>query len=229
MEETKETKETKETQEFMEEALSSKEDSLKTTLEEKLEKKLGKKIAKLHIESSNDEVTFTENERGHYSGSFSQHAKFKTPEEEYEYNKTKFKTCNKCNCNLSLNDFGGNTSGKDPFDKHGYRLKRGDCITCNKEVSKGKNKAVAIAKKLGISHKAPEGTPCEICKKTDNIVFDHHHTKEIFRGWLCNGCNRSIGMLGENIDILVDVINYMNKTDKKAFYFDTETQMLKIL
>jgi uncharacterized Zn ribbon protein len=192
-----------------------------------------KKKVKMVIEEDDElettTITFTENEKKHYEGPFSQHAKFKTPEEEYEYNKTKFKICNKCNCSLSLNDFGGNTSGKDPFDKHGYRLKRGDCISCNKGLSKGKNNAITVAKKVGMSYKAPPGTTCEICKKTDNIVFDHHHQKEVFRGWLCNGCNRSIGMLGEDIYKLVDCLNYLNKMDDKRLHFDEETKTLKII
>ena len=199
-------------------------------------KKYKKRILVLEAESEDDELDeineplkITENERQHYVGPFSGHAFFKTPEEEYEFNKTKFKVCNKCNHSLSLNCFKGNTSGKDPFDKNGYRLKRGECEDCGKGLSKGKNRALLIAKNEGISFKAPEGTKCEICKKEDNIVFDHHHTKEVFRGWLCNGCNRSIGMLGENIEKLVDVINYLNKLDNKTLHFDEEEKMLKIV
>jgi len=177
------------------------------------------------IESHN----FTKNEESHYLGPFSAHAKFMNPAEEYEFNKNRFKNCNKCNSYLSLNHFGGNTSGKDPFDKNGYRLKRGECINCNKEISKGKIKAIKIAKKTGLTLKAPEGTKCEICDKTTNIVFDHHHTKEEFRGWLCNGCNRSIGMLGEDIDKIVKVLNYLNKLDKKKLYYDDSKSELTII
>lgn len=175
------------------------------------------------------EVTITENEKSHYSGAFSEHAKFKSPEEEYTFNQSRFKICNKCGCNLSFNCFGGNTSGKDPFDKNGYRLKRGDCIDCNKLVLKGKSNAVKISKNLGINLKAPLGTKCEICGKTDNIVFDHHHSKEEFRGWLCNGCNRSIGMIGEDISTIVKVINYLNKSDGVALFFDDSDKELKII
>jgi len=128
-----------------------------------------------------------------------------------------------------LNAFKGNTSGKDPFDKNGYRLKRGECEDCGKGLSKGKSRAILIAKNVETSLKAPVGTKCEICKKEDNIVFDHHHTKEEFRGWLCNGCNRSIGMLGENIERLVDVINYLNRLDNRKLHFDEDEKILKIV
>ena len=174
-------------------------------------------------------VGITQNERTHYNGPFSANAKFKTPEEEFEYNKTKFKSCNKCSKNLSYNCFGNNTSGKYPFDRNGYRLKRGDCIECNKKLSKGKQLAVKIAKQNGIQSKAPEGTCCEICGKTDNIVFDHHHSKEEFRGWLCNGCNRSIGMLGEDIKAAIDVVNYLNKNEQLILAFDKDSKKIIIV
>lgn len=169
-------------------------------------------------------VKITPNERNHYTNNIYAHRKFNTPEEEYEYNKTKNKTCNKCNEVLSYNCFKGNTSGKDPFDKNGYRLKRGDCNECNKKLAKGKNDAQNIAKKKGML-KAPDGTVCEICKKSNNIVFDHHHTLNQFRGWLCNGCNRSIGMLGEDIHAIVATVNYMNKSDKKKLHINEKGEV----
>jgi hypothetical protein len=164
-------------------------------------------------------VQITANERKHYVEGKHTHKVFGSPEEEFEFNKSRFKSCNKCNKNLCFNCFGGNTSGKDPFDKNGYRLKRGDCISCNKNMVKGKQIAKGIAKKMGVDT-APEGTECELCHKTDNIVFDHHHELNVFRGWICNGCNRSIGMLGEDINKIKDVINYLNKLDKKTLFVD---------
>ena len=39
----------------------------------------------------------------------------------------------------------------------------------------------------------------KICGRTDiDIVFDHCHKRSVFRGWLCNTCNRSIGCLGDD-------------------------------
>jgi len=137
--------------------------------------------------------------------------------------------CNKCDTSLPFTSFGGNTSGRDPFDKNGYRLRRGECETCNKKIGIGKNEAKKLAKNIGIPHKAPGGTCCEICNKTEKIVFDHHHEKNVFRGWLCNGCNRSIGMLGENIENIVKVLNYLNKTEDKKFEFDVDKKEIKII
>ena len=174
-------------------------------------------------------LKFTVNEHSHYSGPFAGKAKFASPEAEYEWALTQFKDCNKCNESLPFTNYGFNTSGKDPFDKNGFRLRRGECETCNKKIAVGKNEAKKLAKEIGIPYKAPDGTTCEICGKTEKIVFDHHHDKNIFRGWLCNGCNRSIGMLGENIDNIAKVLNYLNKTEKKTFVLDSESKNLSIV
>jgi hypothetical protein len=172
-------------------------------------------------------IKFSDNERSHYSGPFSAKAIFKSPEEEHEWAAAHSKTCNKCHTELPYTCFGFNTSGQDPFDKNGYRLKRGECEDCNKQIAKGKNEAKKMAKQQGITYKAPEGTCCEICGSQDKIVFDHHHQQNIFRGWLCNGCNRSIGMLGESLESAIKVVNYLNKTDKKKLEIDSESGLLK--
>jgi len=173
---------------------------------------------------------FTPNEYLHYSGPFGAKAKFNSPEEEYKWAEGQKKECNKCKVELPLSDFGYNTSGKDPFDKNGYRLRRGDCKDCNKQANKGKNEAMKVAKESGISYKAPEGTPCALCnKKKNNLVFDHNHETNRFRGYLCNECNRSIGMLGENMENMVKILNYINKDEKKKLFWNESTNQLEII
>ena len=72
-----------------------------------------------------------------------------------------------------------------------------------------------------IAYKAPEGTPCSICGKTDRrMVFDHCHEKEVFRGYLCDPCNRSMGVLGDNIEGLLRCVNYLQVTEKKVIVQD---------
>lgn len=164
------------------------------------------------------EYSMTQNEKDIYSLSRS-NGKNKLPsaEKELEWARTQTKECNKCDEALPLSYFGGNTSSADHFDKHGYRLRRGDCIRCNKAAGKGKAEALKLAKSLGLPYKAPVGTKCELCEKTKDIVFDHDHVSNTFRGWLCDPCNRSIGVLGDDIAGMLKVINYMNKQDKKTF------------
>lgn len=159
------------------------------------------------------EYKITENERSKYNKPSK--AKFNSVEEELEWARNQSKDCNKCKKSLPLSYFGGNTSSSDSFDKNGYRLRRGDCIKCNKEHNKGKNEAKKIAKSQGISFKAEEGTKCELCQSEKSIVFDHNHETNTFRGWLCDPCNRSMGVLGDNVTGLIKCINYMNKLEKK--------------
>ena len=145
------------------------------------------------------------------------HHKYATPEDERDkYASLTTKACSKCKQVKFLTEFNGNSSGRDPFDKEGYRLRRPECSTCSRRAGKGKNAAKQIAKTQNIPYKAPKGTCCAICGKAKNkMVFDHCHEKEIFRGYLCDPCNRSMGVLGDNIEGLIRCINYLQTTENR--------------
>jgi len=174
----------------------------------------------------------TKNERELYSKQ-KHKVKFATPEEEYNYAIQKEKECSKCNLMKNLTEYSGNTSGCDAFNKEGYRLRRPECKDCNKNVSKGKNDAIKLAKSLGIPYKAPEGTKCALCgklpKKGDELVFDHCHKTNTFRGYLHNSCNRSMGTLGDDVLGLLRALNFLNKTEKIKFTQDINTNELTII
>ena len=109
----------------------------------------------------------------------------------------------------------GNTSGQDGFDKSGIRLRRPEC-----KYAPGASKqeiARKFAKENGIPHKAPEGTT-HICgqlpTKNNGLVFDHCHKTNTFRGYCCNSCNRSVGVLGDDVQSLLRAVNYLNKKEK---------------
>lgn len=145
---------------------------------------------------------FTENEKSKYSGKYNNF--HPTPEAEWEWAETRFKCCTKCLENKNLNCYAFNTSGRDPFDKKGLRLRRPECKDCGKKLSKGKAKA---KKDYGLF--TTEGKKCEICEGTENLVFDHHHETEQFRGFLCNNCNKGIGLCGETFENLLKRLNYL--------------------
>ena len=155
---------------------------------------------------------FTENEYNNYS-KYSESAKFNSPDEEYDWAASQHKNCSKCGQSKNLNEYSFNTSGRDPFDANGIRLRRPECKECNKKITSGKNKAKKIAKSLGFFTKAPEGTKCGLCGTTEKIVFDHDHETEKFRGWLCDPCNRSIGLLETRLgsDYIEKLILYSSK------------------
>lgn len=164
---------------------------------------------------------FTKNEQNKYSLP-SETRKFDSPEYEYNWAITQNKVCTKCHEIKKLTEYGFNTVGRDAFDKYGYRLRRPECVCCNKKVVKGKGDAKKKAKSLGMEIKAPVGTTCELCGCEETMCFDHDHKTNNFRGWLCDPCNRSIGVLtgrvirNKNIDFseadaMLKVVEYLSK------------------
>lgn len=174
---------------------------------------------------------FSEKEYNHYK-IFSEKIKFSSPEDEYIWAKTQQKKCSKCNVEKKLIEFKGNTCGRDAFDQSGYRLRRPECESCTKKVQQGKSAAIKLAKNAGISFKPKADQMCENCgvtgRKGNIIVFDHDHKTEKFRGWLCNSCNRSIGVLGDDIYGMVRTLNYMLKTTPTKIHQD-ENGFLRIV
>ena len=66
----------------------------------------------------------------------------------------------------------------------------------------------------GGNAKRPElETPCDRCGRTDKkLVFDHCHETLAHRGWLCDNCNRSMGMLGDDVEGMLLSAIYIAKT-----------------
>lgn len=57
---------------------------------------------------------------------------------------------------------------------------------------------------------------CFICNTLKNVLHvDHCHTTNKVRGLLCGNCNKALGLLKDNIDILQTAINYLNLHEKK--------------
>lgn len=117
------------------------------------------------------------------------------------------RTCSKCARTFPLNEqfFGRNQSTNTGGDKYF----RPECKECTKKASQGKAKAYKLAGKP----KYPDlGTPCYNCGRIDKkLVFDHDHETLAHRGWLCDNCNRSIGMLGDTIESLERTIRYLKE------------------
>jgi hypothetical protein len=115
------------------------------------------------------------------------------------------RTCSKCQNVYPLTEqfFARNQSTNTGGDKYF----RPECKDCTKKAGQGKAKAYKLAGKP----KYPDlGTPCYNCGRTDKkLVFDHDHETLAHRGWLCDNCNRSIGMLGDTIESLDRAIRYL--------------------
>lgn len=56
-----------------------------------------------------------------------------------------------------------------------------------------------------------QNSKCAICKREIGLCIDHDHKTGKTRGLLCHACNRAIGLLKENEEILKNAIYYINK------------------
>lgn len=51
---------------------------------------------------------------------------------------------------------------------------------------------------------------CELCSELNlRIVFDHCHSTNKFRGWLCDRCNKTLGMVKDSPDLLEKLAQYL--------------------
>lgn len=59
----------------------------------------------------------------------------------------------------------------------------------------------------------PRANACELCGTACRTVFDHCHTNGHFRGWLCDRCNRTLGQVKDNPELLRAMANYLEQHD----------------
>jgi hypothetical protein len=53
---------------------------------------------------------------------------------------------------------------------------------------------------------------CELCGRPPGakaLAADHDHTTGLFRGWICGGCNRGIGLLQDNAALIHKAADYV--------------------
>ena len=53
--------------------------------------------------------------------------------------------------------------------------------------------------------------PCEICGVMERMMIDHCHEKNVFRGVLCDKCNRGIGFLQDDPSIIRKAAEYLER------------------
>ncbi len=56
----------------------------------------------------------------------------------------------------------------------------------------------------------PKPDVCEICGELHiRIVFDHCHRRGHFRGWICDRCNRVLGLVKDSAELLSMLSHYL--------------------
>lgn len=191
----------------------------------------------LSSESDKFPYPYTENDRYHINETkkYKEHNKktvFSGPKEEWVGRLSiDKKSCSKCGSLKYIKDYGFNCASNCHFNKEGYRHTRPECKVCNKKEGLTCKKAMEKSKKAGEPTKAPPGTTCELCGSSKKIVYDHDHKKCIFRGWLCDSCNRGLGQCGDNIEGLMKRLNYLisKEGDKPKIIQDPNSGFLHVL
>ena len=99
------------------------------------------------------------------------------------------------------------------FSKRSGKL-RGRCKECDRK-DKLQIRYGITSQQYDIMRARQKGR-CLICdRKTDRLVVDHCHKTKKVRGLLCNGCNTSLGLIQENINILCTAIQYLNNAQRE--------------
>ena len=129
------------------------------------------------------------------------------------------KVCTKCKKKKSLSCF-----YKDRQKQGGLRYWCKDCVLENvyawEEKNIGNLKSIIknrdLKKLYGIGlvdYERMYNTQCGFClickTKKDVLCIDHNHKTGKIRGLLCNNCNRVLGSVKEDVNILSEMIDYI--------------------
>jgi hypothetical protein len=107
-----------------------------------------------------------------------------------------FKKCSHCEKEKHISQFYKNGEN--------YKTK---CIECIK--SKSTQKKYKIARNVYEAIAKGQEYKCAICNKEDELVIDHCHKDSYIRGLLCSNCNKALGMLKDDVEILESAIKYL--------------------
>jgi Recombination endonuclease VII len=55
----------------------------------------------------------------------------------------------------------------------------------------------------------PRPIKCELCDGDGRIVFDHCHQHGHFRGWICDRCNKVLGLVKDQTPLLRKMAEYL--------------------
>lgn len=63
----------------------------------------------------------------------------------------------------------------------------------------------------------PRPDVCDLCGENNrHIVFDHCHAKGHFRGWLCDRCNKVLGLMRDDAVLLRKMADYLEGKNEQA-------------
>lgn len=129
------------------------------------------------------------------------------------------KRCSVCESTKPSSEFYRRAGNKDGLNRW--------CKACSyafKQTSRNRDKERTweYARKFGITPHdydriaEMQGYKCAVCKRRDSgskhktrLSVDHNHITGQVRGLLCDGCNRGIGLLGDDVERLQAAVEYL--------------------
>jgi hypothetical protein len=121
------------------------------------------------------------------------------------------KICSKCNQSLPENFFHKRTYSSGNI---GLQPKCKKCSTKNRRQYYKPHEFMRRKFKLTEQQYAElmNNNNCEICSRVlEKKCIDHCHSTNIVRGVLCNNCNTALGLVGDNVSVLEEMIKYLQK------------------
>jgi hypothetical protein len=106
----------------------------------------------------------------------------------------------------------GRSCAQGHIDKR--RTSSGQCVKCRYPSHGSQPNRIRKYRYLyGVELSAVRRRPdaCEICHNSSNkICFDHCHQSGGFRGWICDPCNRVLGLVRDNPERLRALAHYLD-------------------
>lgn len=120
------------------------------------------------------------------------------------------KICNICHILKNMQEFDINQT-----DAKGRKTTRPSCKMCRVDID---GEHLKLSEKKRLDAITPKDIfTCPICKKTSivrvtaNLVKDHDHVTGNGREWICDSCNTGLGRFKDDIKLLKEAINYLEK------------------
>lgn len=71
--------------------------------------------------------------------------------------------------------------------------------------------------RLAIEAGRPRPDKCDLCHAEGKTVFDHCHQHGNFRGWLCDRCNRTLGQVKDDPNLLRKMADYLESNNGQTY------------
>lgn len=133
----------------------------------------------------------------------------KTTSNPHQYAEVSTKSCIYCKTEKAITEFPRHIQNKDGYDNR--------CRFCIKEDRQERSRIRRTA--------PPPPTRCDSCgavpnigphadpsKRMANLALDHNKVTKKFRGYLCDGCNRALGQLGDSLDGVMNLVRYLQRS-----------------